>query len=226
MPFRFDVQKMQKEITALENPNWLQHYQTLQYQGQWTALPLRSINGDDAHIFVLPNEASAYQNTSFLEACPYLKDVIEQFKFPLKTVRLLKLHAGAIIKEHTDNELNFENGEIRLHIPIITNNKISFYLQNELLQMKEGECWYTNVNLKYKVTNESNVDRIHLVIDGEVNDWVKNLFINNHSILKKTIEVEIMDYDNATKKQMIARFREMNTETSIKMANDLEKTIL
>jgi hypothetical protein len=226
LPFYFDVQKMQTDIANLATQNWVQHYQKTHYEGDWTVLPLRSVNGAIDNIYVLPNDANAYANTIFLEACPYLNEVLTHFKFPLKNVRLLKLAAGAVIKDHCDKELNFENGEVRLHIPIVTNKDVKFYLQEEQMHLQEGECWYMNFNLNHRVSNNSSTDRIHLVIDGEVNDWVKNLFATDTIMNKKEIEVTENNYDDATKRQMIERIRLMNTVTGNKLADDLEASLI
>ena len=42
--------------------------------------------------------------------------------------------------------------------------------------MGAGEAWYTNVCLPHSVENRSAVNRVHLVLDMEVNDWVRQLF--------------------------------------------------
>jgi hypothetical protein len=42
--------------------------------------------------------------------------------------------------------------------------------------MREGECWYVNFNLAHAVENRGASDRVHLVIDGLVNDWVRTVF--------------------------------------------------
>ena len=42
--------------------------------------------------------------------------------------------------------------------------------------MREGETWYFNVNFFHSVTNNSPLDRIHLVIDCVVNDWLRAFF--------------------------------------------------
>ena len=69
----------------------------------------------------------------------------------LLAVRLLKLNAGASIKEHRDNDLFFEKGEIRIHIPIITNADVEFYLDSERMNLQEGSCWYMNFNLLHAI---------------------------------------------------------------------------
>ena len=39
--------------------------------------------------------------------------------------------------------------------------------------MQEGECWYLDLSLPHRVQNRSNVDRIHLVVDCLLNDWLR-----------------------------------------------------
>lgn len=41
--------------------------------------------------------------------------------------------------------------------------------------MKPGELWYLNVNRYHSVTNGGSTDRIHLVIDCIVNDWLREM---------------------------------------------------
>jgi len=59
---------------------------------------------------------------------------------------------------------------IRIHIPVVTNSEVEFYLDEERMDLKEGECWYMNFNLLHRVSNNGDADRIHLVIDAGVND--------------------------------------------------------
>jgi len=95
---------------------------------------------------------------------------------PLTAVRLLRLKAGSSIREHSDYRLGYEDGEVRLHIPVVTNPDVNFFLAGQRLSMQEGECWYLNVNLPHRVDNQSTTDRIHLVIDCVVNDWLAEFF--------------------------------------------------
>jgi len=131
----------------------------------------------------------------------------------------LKLEAGADIKEHRDADLCFEKGEIRLHIPVITSSDVEFWLDKERIIAQEGECWYMNFNLPHSISNKSTKARIHLVIDAVVNDWVKELF--GRPELKKK-EIEEAGYDNDTKKNIIASLRQLNTETSNRIADEME----
>ena len=145
--------------------------------------------------------------------------MLAHFKCPLLAVRLLKLNAGAVIKEHRDAELSFEKGEIRLHIPVLTHDEVEFYLDKERMYLKEGECWYMNFNLPHSIINKSKINRIHLVIDATVNDWVKKLFAQP---LANKKEISEPGHTHEVKKQMIVQLRSMNTETSLKMADEME----
>ncbi|WP_339705616.1 aspartyl/asparaginyl beta-hydroxylase domain-containing protein [Algoriphagus aquimarinus] len=41
--------------------------------------------------------------------------------------------------------------------------------------MKEGECWYLRLSDPHRVLNEGETDRIHLVMDLKVNDWLRGI---------------------------------------------------
>ena len=200
---------------------WQSHYQTLHYSGDWSAIPLRSTGGSVNNIIIAPHSGSVYADTPFLQSSPYLQEVLSTFHCPLNAVRLLKLGAGAIIKEHKDADLCYEKGEVRIHIPIITDPLVEFILDQERMFPKAGECWYMNFNLPHSINNFSDHDRVHLVIDAEVNDWVKDFFQQVTLLPKKEMDEEKILYDEATKKEMINRLREMNTETSNRMADEL-----
>lgn len=225
LPFIFDAGLLQQETDALSSLQWLPHYQVKHYEGEWSAIPLRSVAGKTDNIIISPVSNQNYLDTIFLDNCTYIKEVLQHFKCPLQAVRLLKLNAGSVIKEHRDAELNFEKGEIRLHIPVCTHPDVEFYLDKERMDLKAGECWYMNFNLPHAIDNKSSISRIHLVIDAVVNDWVKDIFTGPACPVKKEIEDTSGKYDAATKKQMIALFREMNTPAGNKMADDLEKEL-
>jgi hypothetical protein len=85
-------------------------------------------------------------------------------------VLLIKLLANRDVSEHTDKG-EYLSAVRRFHIPVITNDLVSYTVNGETVNMKEGECWEIN-NLKpHSVLNASDIDRVHLLIDifpGEV----------------------------------------------------------
>jgi len=224
LPFSFDTERLQADVQLLDSLQWKSHYQVLHYEGEWSGIPLRSIDGDAGSLYISAQENPIYKDTVFLQKTNYLKEVLQHFQCPLKAVRLLKLNAGAVIKEHRDAELYFEKGEARIHIPIITDDAVGFYTGNERLFMREGECWYVNFNLPHRITNNSSINRIHLVIDADVNDWLTAVFNHKDIAIKKEIANDD-GYDDATKREIIKRFREMNTAKGNELADNLEKQL-
>lgn len=178
LPFKFDPVRLKEDLSKVRSDEWYLHFNKSDYTGKWEGVALRAPAGavhPIQKLAPLPG-IKEFTGTNVLERCNYFKDVLNIFKCPLKSVRLLRLKPSAMIKEHTDAYLAFEEGEARIHIPVQTNIDIYFYLQNERIIMNEGETWYLNFSLRHKIENHSDMDRIHLVIDCDVNEWLKDVF--------------------------------------------------
>jgi mannose-6-phosphate isomerase-like protein (cupin superfamily) len=223
----FDAIKMQEEVSALEESFWKPHYNEKQYEGEWTTLPLRSINGNIQNSVSIQSSSlqhnMAYRDTILLKDCFYLQSVINFFLCEKMAVRLMKLNPGAVIKEHADLEMSFEEGEARFHIPIITNDKVDFFIEEEKIPMKEGDCWYLNLSLKHRVNNFGKTSRIHLVIDCKVNDWLKALLFEDGQARREIKQKTGLQYSASDKIKIVEQLRLMNTPTSLELADKLEK---
>ena len=138
-------------------------------------MALRSSGGKAVGIVPHPTGQGEYADTALLARCPYFQAVLAQFHCPLRAVRVLRLGAGSVIREHRDNCLGYADGEVRFHVPITTNPDVAFVVNGERLVMNPGECWYVNFNLPHRVANRGTTDRVHLVVDCAVNDWVTAL---------------------------------------------------
>lgn len=222
-PLTFDVEKLQMDVEKLLNENWVNHYNSYDYSGEWNAIALLSQGGQSENItaFNLGTEKVIY--TEVMDSCNYLKEVIDSFLFEKITVRLLRLAAGAIIKPHTDNELGYEDGCFRIHIPVITNPEVEFILDNERIPMIEGECWYINANFTHSVANKGKEDRIHLVIDGIRNEWTDILFFKQAN--EKQFEKPIPELSKEEKLLMIAQLKLMNTEIAKELIAKISKEL-
>jgi mannose-6-phosphate isomerase-like protein (cupin superfamily) len=157
-----------------------------------------------------------------MEVCPTLKEVVGSLQCEKTTIRLLKLKPGSIIKEHTDKGLNFEEGEARIHVPIFTNAGVEFYLGGEKMELQEGECWYMNFNLKHRIANNSNEDRVHLVIDCQVNGWMAQLF---DSCSSKCMAQKDEQFSNNEKLAIIENLKAMGTPESLRIAEEFFKSL-
>lgn len=175
LPFSFDLGETKKLLNELSAESWIPHYNKRDYEGDWSVIALRSGWGHPTNIYSVPMPASSYQDTPLMELFPQVQQIMQELKCEKTSVRFMKLCTGADIKEHCDDHLDADEGEARLHIPVQTHDKLEFYLNQKRVQMKEGECWYLNFNLPHSVRNPGPVDRIHLVIDCEVNDWLRQM---------------------------------------------------
>lgn len=120
-----------------------------------------------------------WSNTPILEKLPYIKSIVALFaeKTTVNLVRLLRLNAGETVREHTDPTLglHIERSMIRLTIPIITNEEVVFYLNDSVVPMKAGECWYLCLTDPHRIVNASPTVRINLTIDVIPNEWVRSV---------------------------------------------------
>jgi hypothetical protein len=223
---RFNSRLLQDDLLRVTGSGWKHHYNTTHYTGEWTVLPLRSINGNADNLYAVHNNAAgalSFRDTPYMECCPYIREVLSFFKCETTTVRLMKLYAGAVIKEHTDMDMCFEDGEVRFHIPVQTNERVSFFVNGEKIPMHEGECWYLNLSLPHEVKNEGDTDRVHLVIDGIVNDWVKQLFTTEQELRKDFEHTPAAEqYDTKTTRAIISELRKQATPASIALADKME----
>jgi hypothetical protein len=187
LPFRFDPELLRRDLTTVPADAWSPHYNERDFGGNWQGVALRSPNGSAHNLFAGPPGISPFSDTPLLANCPYFQEILALFDCPLKSVRLLSLAPGSFIKEHSDNALGFEEGEVRLHIPIETNPGVEFYVCGERLLLEEANCYYVNVNLPHRVNNRGAAARIHLVIDAVVNDWVRELFAESADIPRSSL---------------------------------------
>ena len=176
LPLRFDAAQLQGDLDLVQSDEWANHYNERDFGGLWQGAALRSANGSARDINAGPPGPAEFADTPLLARCPYIGRALAEFRCPLKSVRLLSLAPGSFIREHSDHALGYEDGEIRIHIPIRTNPGVEFYVCGERLLLEEGECYYINVNLTHRVNNRGTAARVHLVIDAEVNAWVRELF--------------------------------------------------
>jgi hypothetical protein len=205
-PFTFDVAALQADLEKCMKFPFLENYVPTNYAGKNYILPLRSIDGTLDTAIAAPNQASRFKDTIILDECLYFQEVVQTFQCEKEAVRLMNLPEGKIVNTHVDFNGGYEDGIFRVHIPIITNENVFFILNDERLQMRSGEAWYTNINLPHGVENNGTTNRVHLVIDCIRNDWSDELFF---SLAPKESFFPIAQEENApeTLQRMIEEFR-------------------
>jgi quercetin dioxygenase-like cupin family protein len=180
-PIRFDVQRMKADLERFHNSDaWLSHYDRGLSQG-WRVIMLRSRNGDvSGPESQRPSwDYCDYRRTPYVDQLPYFREIMDQLKCPQGRMRISRLTPGAVINAHYDvgaavSCLAF--GQVRLHVPIVTNDRVTFFVGGEELRMQAGRLYYVNFSKRHSVRNDGDQARIHLVMDLKVNDWLAQYF--------------------------------------------------
>ena len=172
LPWPFDARLLQADVAALAPEDWVPHFNTGYYEGDWSGAALRSVGGQVGRLYPDPTATTDFADTPLLARCPGARAALEQFHCPLLAVRYLRLGPGGRIREHRDLNLGYEDGEVRIHVPATTDPAVEFLLDGRRVEMGEGEAWYLDLNLPHAVVNASSTPRIHLVIDCVVDDWL------------------------------------------------------
>ena len=111
-------------------------------------------------------------------------EILEKLPCTYERVRFMKLVAGKVIGKHSDKiDKDIESGNIvRIHVPIRTNEDVIFTLYENARDkignehnLKTGHFYYTDVSKPHAVRNNSNIDRIHLVVDCHANSALRTL---------------------------------------------------
>lgn len=177
LPLDFDAGRLAADMAAIAASGWIAHFVKENYDGDWSVFPLRGPAGARHPVrMIYPDPTcTAFADTPLLAAAPYFRQVLGAFACQLQAVRLMRLAPGSLIKQHCDHELGFEDGVVRIHIPVTTNDGVDFRLNGVRCVMAAGSSWYLRLSDAHSVTNRGGTDRVHLVIDAAVNDWVAAL---------------------------------------------------
>jgi len=122
-------------------------------------------------------------NLKLIELCkPILKRLEDIYDGRSSSLTLHVLPAHTNVPIHSDSQRPAEIGELalsrylnlchRVHIPLITNDKVIFNINGEEKILKFGEAWETNTDVLHEVKNTSDFDRLHLHINILPNKWL------------------------------------------------------
>lgn len=176
LPLAFDPDRLRADLDAVDR-DWIDHLVKQNYEGNWSVLPLRHTKGATHPVMMIYSDPTAteFVDGPLLAATPYLREVLAAFECPLTVVRLMRLTPGSVIKPHYDHDLAAEHGVARIHVPITTNPDVEFLLNGTPVTMAPGEAWYLRLMDTHSVANRGSSDRVHLVIDALVDDWLSGV---------------------------------------------------
>ncbi|WP_443937131.1 aspartyl/asparaginyl beta-hydroxylase domain-containing protein [Pedobacter sp. MW01-1-1] len=217
-PFQYEAALLKQELVICLQMNWNNHFNSKDYNGDWKSIALRSSTGNENDIYSNYGVTS-YTNTGLLAQLPYIQSIIASWNCETEAIRLMALHPNSEIRPHRDRGCNYKNGTFRIHIPIVTNDKVFFDLEGEKLFLQEGSCWYIDFENTHSIKNEGDTVRVHLVIDGLRNEWSDALFQQNGYVIEQH---EVPQYDEQTKQMMIAELEKMDTDAARQLIEQLK----
>ena len=106
---------------------------------------------------------------------PFLDEIISDAKnfygyenLKLTSILFTELRRGGIIPEHSDTGKMLTTHH-RIHIPLVSDPAVKFTLDHKDYYLEPGHGYEINNQLTHEVRNESNIDRIHMIID--LKEW-------------------------------------------------------
>lgn len=156
LPVLFDAERLRAEVVALPQTAWVDHPDRVAGNSAARLISAGGAETDAVHGQMLP--------TAWLEAMPYVQQVLASFGLVWSRSRLMRLAPGATVPEHADINYHWHT-RVRLHIPIFTQPAVRFHCDGEAAHMAAGEAWIFDNWRRHHVENGADQDRIHLVAD-------------------------------------------------------------
>jgi hypothetical protein len=172
---KIDPRRLLCDLHRMEEDLWIPQNRYRADVKHWEGISLYSVNGD-MHDLRSADRLPIYK-TAAGEKCPYIcNELLPQFGAPCLRVVFYRLKAGTQIGEHRDyGENRFTTGVVRIHIPVITNDKVLMYVEGNPYHFPVGTAWYFDASVRHAVENNSDEDRIHLVADLKSCDALEHL---------------------------------------------------
>lgn len=212
---KYDSTILAAEMKSVFNDEWINHFNTKDFNGQWKSIALRSATGNAADINA--HYTPSFQDTPLLAKLPYINSILQDWQCEKETVRFMALYPGSEIKPHKDLGCSYQDGNFRLHIPILTNDKVEFVVDGINHKLQSGDCWYMDFSKVHSVKNAGETVRVHLVIDCLRNQWSDELFEQLGYIEEeKKMPVEQV-------RAMIAQLASHQTETAADLIEQLKQ---
>jgi hypothetical protein len=167
----FNVTRLLDDLARLDRHQWALQttFETTgpaeQADFDWRALPLRSPTGSPRRTDPGGAGLDDFADTPWLSEVPYLAGILASIPAPLRSVRLLALGTGATSEVHFDTKIGFPWGNLRLHVPIVTNPGATLLMDGKIHVWQPGTFWFGDFCRLHQVANTGEHKRVHMVID-------------------------------------------------------------
>jgi hypothetical protein len=169
----YDVERLLAEVRACEQARgrWLDHKMVAAGTSVGRRmLQLRTRGGRLTDVDTNDEQLERFQDTELMEHAPYVRQILDEFKTTVSSVLFLALEPGGKIKEHADGPAwALGSGhEIRLHIPIVTNDDVWYVVGGQRHDPRPGEIWYGDFSKPHWFENRGQETRIYLMVNLRV----------------------------------------------------------
>jgi hypothetical protein len=169
LPVQLDLALLREALAGIRAAQWREHFNRDYFHGEWSGVVL--ISAADAHELA-PGRQAPVQRPAW-HAEPRWQQALQALPVQLVSARLLRLGPGSRILEHCDHDLQGEQADLRLHIPLLSPPEVDFMLDGQRMPMAAGECWFLDLARPHSVINRDSCERIHLVLDCRPGVWLE-----------------------------------------------------
>ncbi|BBM83302.1 aspartyl/asparaginyl beta-hydroxylase domain-containing protein [Candidatus Uabimicrobium amorphum] len=159
-----NIQPVQKLVAGFSESDWQQN--SLRQQ------KFKAHHSTDTIFIKFINKSHCIVEEDIIQKIqPTLDSIIDNLQktfgytnIDIERIILTRLKPKTEISRHRDKGLIFETNH-RLHIPIQTNEKVSFTVGKEQKCLQQGKMYEINNRRLHSVKNASNESRIHMIVD-------------------------------------------------------------
>jgi hypothetical protein len=158
---RDDILAIPEEVWDIENASKPNRFETLDKTRHIVFRFIKDLNDwRDSYDRPLWNEWRSRIEPILLKAvAPY---GYKRGSFP--RIMLARMAPGGIIQPHRDN-MPSATWPHKIHVPIQTNDRVSFYIEPKYYNFKPGQAVEVNNLDVHAVKNDGDSDRIHLIFE-------------------------------------------------------------
>jgi aspartyl/asparaginyl beta-hydroxylase (cupin superfamily) len=161
----YDVRLLKEQMLAEQDSEWTRS--VAERKRNWPHRDARHIslaNDLDGRHF----RATIFPKYAEYEAllAPLLNEIATRLARGRNVARIqfAWLGAGSTIEPHRDTSVTLLYSH-RVHVPLATNDQVTFECGEESIVMHEGEIWTFDNTLRHAVYNRGETPRIHMIVD-------------------------------------------------------------
>src|SRR4051812_44587244 len=104
LPLAFDAGALAADLAAVGSGDWVAQTFKSHYEGGWDVVPLRAAAGETHPLRLIYADpgATEFADTLWLARMPAFRAALGRFNCALRSVRLMRLRPGSVIREHSD----------------------------------------------------------------------------------------------------------------------------